>query len=46
MFWIHNNSIQFNLQEKEGDCCKGLIDVYKVNKAKNGVKDTKKQVNQ
>ncbi|XP_045794905.1 lysine-specific demethylase JMJ25 isoform X2 [Trifolium pratense] len=33
-------------QEKEGDCGKGLIDVYKVNKAKNGVKDTKKQAYQ
>ncbi|KEH24644.1 putative transcription factor C2H2 family [Medicago truncatula] len=30
-------------QEKEGDFGKGLMDVYKVNKAKNGIEDTKQQ---
>lgn len=38
--------IQFTLQENEGDCGNKLIDVYKVNKPKNGVKDkdTKQRV--
>lgn len=41
---FQSNTREFILQEKEDDRGKGLMDVYQVKKAKNGVRDIKKLV--